>query len=141
MNAKIQINNSSRKQVKNIKAQIVQHCEVTMVNKHFTRVVAEMETREGCPITPGATLSKTFHLTPLAKNSKDRGVALDGQLKVRIRPAGQRRNNSTRTRTLGTLFPLHPSPIWINVLAASILKELLGATSCQGIVEALAKRQ
>ena len=82
VNAKIQINNSSRKQVKNIKAQIVQHCEVTMVNKHFTRVVAEMETREGCPITPGATLSKTFHLTPLAKNSKDKGVALDGQLKV-----------------------------------------------------------
>lgn len=81
VNAKIQINNSSRKQVKNIKAQIVQHCEVTMVNKHFTRVVAEMETREGCPITPGATLSKTFHLTALAKNMKDRGVALDGQLK------------------------------------------------------------
>ena len=82
VNAQIQINNSSRKQVKNIKAQIVQHCEVTMVNKHFTRVVAEMETREGCPITPGASLSKTFHLTPMAKNSKDRGVALDGQLKV-----------------------------------------------------------
>lgn len=79
--AHININNSSRKQVKNIKAQIVQHCEVTMVNKHFTRVVAEMETREGCPITPGASLSKTFHLTPMAKNSKDRGVALDGQLK------------------------------------------------------------
>ena len=68
--------------MKNIKAQIVQHCEVTMVNKHFTRVVAEMETREGCPITPGASLSKVFHLTPMAKNSKDRGVALDGQLKV-----------------------------------------------------------
>ena len=81
VNAQIQINNSSRKQVKNIKAQIVQHCEVTMVNKHFTRVVAEMETREGCPITPGASLSKTFHLTPMAKNSKDRGVALNGQLK------------------------------------------------------------
>jgi len=77
----IQINNASKKQVKNIKAQIVQHCEVTMVNKHFTRVVAEMETREGCPITPGASLSKVFHLTPMAKNSKDRSVALDGQLK------------------------------------------------------------
>ncbi|XP_037083417.1 arrestin homolog [Pollicipes pollicipes] len=81
VDAHININNSSRKQVKNIKAQIVQHCEVTMVNKHFTRVVAEMETREGCPITPGASLSKTFHLTPMAKNSMDRGVALDGQLK------------------------------------------------------------
>jgi len=81
VNANIKVNNSSRKQVKNIKAQIVQHCEVTMVNKHFTRVVAEVETREGCPITPGASLSKVFHLTPMAKNSMDRGVALDGQLK------------------------------------------------------------
>lgn len=88
VNANIKVNNSSRKQVKNIKAQIVQHCEVTMVNKHFTRVVAEVETREGCPITPGASLSKVFHLTPMAKNSMDRGVALDGQLKVQRAPDG-----------------------------------------------------
>lgn len=62
---------------------MVQHCEVTMVNTQFSRHVASLETREGCPITPGASFTKQFYLVPLASSNKDRrGIALDGHLKV-----------------------------------------------------------
>lgn len=70
--ATIQITNNSRKAVKNIKCYVVQHCEVTMVNAQFSKHVASLETREGCPITPGANLTKTFYLVPLASSNKDR---------------------------------------------------------------------
>ncbi|XP_065338969.1 arrestin homolog [Cloeon dipterum] len=80
--ANVIITNNSRKDVKNIKCYIVQHCEVTMVNAQFSKYVAELETREGCPVTPGASLTKVFYLVPLASNNKDRrGIALDGHLK------------------------------------------------------------
>lgn len=53
-----------------------------MVNSQFSRHVASLETREGCPITPGANFSKDFFLVPLASSNKDRrGIALDGHLK------------------------------------------------------------
>ncbi|XP_031634524.1 arrestin homolog [Contarinia nasturtii] len=80
--ATVVITNNSRKTVKNIKCYIVQHCEVTMVNAQFSKHVASMETREGCPITPGASFTKQFYLVPLASSNKDRrGIALDGHLK------------------------------------------------------------
>lgn len=80
--ANIVITNSSRKSVRNIKVYVVQHCEVTMVNAQFSKYVASLETREGCPITPGASFTKTVYLVPLASSNKDRrGVALDGHLK------------------------------------------------------------
>lgn len=61
---------------------VVQHCEVTMVNAQFSKYVACLETREGCPITPGASFTKIFYLVPLASSNKDRrGIALDGHLK------------------------------------------------------------
>ncbi|XP_050540717.1 arrestin homolog [Daktulosphaira vitifoliae] len=76
------VSNSSRKSVKNIKVYVVQHTEVTMVNAQFSKFVASLETREGCPITPGASFSKQFFLVPLAASNKDRrGIALDGHLK------------------------------------------------------------
>ncbi|KAG8238043.1 hypothetical protein J437_LFUL013209 [Ladona fulva] len=79
------ITNNSRKSVKNIKVFVVQHCEVTMVNAQFSKHVASLETREGCPITPGASLTKSFYLVPLAASNKDRrGIALDGHLKVQL---------------------------------------------------------
>lgn len=54
-----------------------------MVNTQFSRHVASLETREGCPITPGASFTKQFYLVPLASSNKDRrGIALDGHLKV-----------------------------------------------------------
>lgn len=62
---------------------VVQHTEITMVNAQFSKNVASLETREGCPITPGAAFSKQFYLVPLASSNKDRrGIALDGWLKV-----------------------------------------------------------
>lgn len=62
---------------------VVQHCEVTMVNAQFSRHVASLETREGCPITPTSSFTKQFYLVPLASSNKDRrGIALDGHLKV-----------------------------------------------------------
>lgn len=80
--ANVIVTNNSRKAVKNIKVFVVQHCEVTMVNAQFSRHVASLETREGCPITPGASFTKQFYLVPLASSNKDRrGIALDGHLK------------------------------------------------------------
>lgn len=43
-----------------------------MVNAQFSKHVASMETREGCPITPGASFTKQFFLVPLASSNKDR---------------------------------------------------------------------
>merc|ERR1712002_816585 len=68
--------------VKDLKCAIVQHVEVTMTNTIFTREVASMESKEGCPITPGTNLTKSFNLTPLASSNKSKqGIALDGKLK------------------------------------------------------------
>jgi arrestin-2 len=80
--ASITISNNSRKAVRNMKVYVVQHCEVTMVNAQFSKYVASLETREGCPITPGTSFTKTVYLVPLASTNKDRrGVALDGRLR------------------------------------------------------------
>lgn len=80
--ANLQITNCSRKTVKGIKTSVVQHVEVTMTNTHFTRNVASIESKEGCPITPGSNLTKSFILNPSATTNKNlQGVALDGKLK------------------------------------------------------------
>lgn len=91
VSANIVVTNNSRKTVKSIKwwvdqpwfkfkffknsnsnSFVVQHCEVTMINAQFSKHVASLETREGCPITPGASFSKTFFLVPIASSNKDR---------------------------------------------------------------------
>nr|BBE28980.1 arrestin homolog [Stenopsyche marmorata] len=80
--ANIIVSNNSRKSVRGIKCYVIQHCEITMINSQFSRHVASLESREGCPITPGASLSKTFYMVPLARTNRDsRGIALDGHLK------------------------------------------------------------
>jgi len=79
--ATVQVSNNSKKSVKSIKCFIVQHTEITMVNAQFSKHVAQLETKEGCPITPGANLTKTFYLIPLAANNKDR----HGGLLIKIR--------------------------------------------------------
>lgn len=82
ISANVVITNNSRKTVKSIKCFVVQHCEVTMVNAQFSKHVASLETREGCPITPGANFTKTFFMVPLASSNKDRrGIAHDGHLR------------------------------------------------------------
>ncbi|CAG0885119.1 unnamed protein product [Cyprideis torosa] len=77
------VNNNSRKIVKGFKVSVIQHCEVTIVNAQFTREIASITTRDGCPITPGASYQKQFTLIPTAAsiNQKKDGVALDGRLK------------------------------------------------------------
>ncbi|RWS25973.1 arrestin: lateral eye-like protein, partial [Leptotrombidium deliense] len=78
----ISVSNYSKKSVRNIKVSVVQHTEVTLVNGHYSKTVASIESREGCPITPGASFSKVFQLLPLAAQNKDRrGIALDGMIK------------------------------------------------------------
>ncbi|KAK7078647.1 Arrestin (or S-antigen), C-terminal domain, partial [Halocaridina rubra] len=78
----ININNGSKKTVKNIKCAIVQHVELTMTNNQFTREVASLESKEGCPVTPGSNLQKPFNLVPLASSNKNKyGIVLDGKLK------------------------------------------------------------
>lgn len=72
LSASVTVTNNSRKTVKNIKCFVVQHCEVTMVNAQFSKHIASLETREGCPITPGASFTKTFFLVPIAASNKDR---------------------------------------------------------------------
>jgi len=80
--ANINVNNNSKKTVKNINCSIIQHVELTMTNNHFTREVANLESKEGCPITPGSTLLKTFSLTPTYSSNKSKGgIALDGKTK------------------------------------------------------------
>merc|ERR1711970_1390725 len=80
--ANLNITNGSRKTVKGIKCSVVQHVEVTMTNTHFTRNVASMESKEGCPITPGSNLVKSFLLSPSARTNKNiGGIALDGKVK------------------------------------------------------------
>ncbi|NP_001301010.1 arrestin, lateral eye [Limulus polyphemus] len=82
VSANVTISNYSKKTVKNIKVAVVQNTEVTMVNGHFHKTISSIESKEGCPITPGATLSKVYTLLPLASQNKDkRGIALDGMLK------------------------------------------------------------
>ncbi|XP_035206771.1 arrestin, lateral eye-like [Stegodyphus dumicola] len=75
------VTNHSKKTIRNIKVNVIQNTEVTMVNGHYHKAVASIESKEGCPIIPGATLSKIFYLLPSADRKLKRGVALDGMLK------------------------------------------------------------
>jgi arrestin-2 len=78
----VNVKNESKKTVKGMMVAVVQNVEITLINGHYNKRVATLETREGCPITPGSSLSKTFTLTPTLNGNKDvRGVALDGYLK------------------------------------------------------------
>ena len=54
----VTISNYSKKSVRSIKVSVVQHTEVTLVNGHYSKTVATVESKEGCPITPGASFSK-----------------------------------------------------------------------------------
>lgn len=78
----LQITNHSKKSVRTVKVSIVQHTEVTLVNAHYGKNVAAIETQEGCPISPGASYTKQFEMHPVASSNRDkRGIALDGMLK------------------------------------------------------------
>jgi len=78
----VNVKNDSKKTVKGLMVAVVQNVEITVVNGHYNKRVACLDTREGCPITPGSSLTKVFNMTPTMRGNQDaRGVALDGYLK------------------------------------------------------------
>ncbi|XP_068233837.1 arrestin homolog [Palaemon carinicauda] len=80
--AHISVNNGSKKTVKSIMVEVIQHVEVTMISCQFNRVVASLESKEGCPITPGNNFTKTYIVTPLVSTNKRRyGIAFEGHTK------------------------------------------------------------
>ncbi|XP_074603621.1 arrestin, lateral eye-like [Brevipalpus obovatus] len=82
ISAHVTVTNYSKKSVRTIKVSVVQHTEVTLVNGHYSKTVASIESKEGCPITPGASFSKVYQLLPTSAANKDRrGIALDGMIK------------------------------------------------------------
>jgi len=77
----ISINNQSKKSVKNIRCNVNQHCELTMVNAQYSCKVARLESQDGCPLQPGSSLNRTIMLKPLAQNCYGiRGLCLDACL-------------------------------------------------------------
>ena len=77
----VSINNNANKSVKAIRVAIVQHCELTMVAAQYSCKVARFETKDGCPLGPGANLNRTFTMKPLAQMcGHERGLALDASL-------------------------------------------------------------
>jgi len=77
----ITINNQSKKSVKNIRCNVNQHCELTMVNAQYSCKVARLESQDGCPIQPGSSMNRTFVLKPLAQTCHGiRGLCLDAAL-------------------------------------------------------------
>ncbi|CAI2355517.1 unnamed protein product [Caenorhabditis sp. 36 PRJEB53466] len=79
----VHIQNNSNKTVKKLKICIIQVADICLfTTASYSCEVARIESNEGFPIGPGATLSKVFSVCPLLSNNKDkRGLALDGQLK------------------------------------------------------------
>lgn len=76
LDAQVTIKNASKKTVKHLLVQVVQHVEVTVSDMHFSTVVASIDTYEGCPVTPNSNYSKTIGLTLLPLRAH--GVALEG---------------------------------------------------------------
>lgn len=77
----VSVNNNSNKSVKAIRVAIVQHCELTMVAGQYSCKVARFETKDGCPLSPGANLNRTFTMKPLSQMcGQERGLALDASL-------------------------------------------------------------
>merc|ERR1712058_121883 len=76
--------NGSRKTVKCIKCTIVQHVEVTMTNTHFTRNVASMESKEGCPITPGSNLVSSTLISQGQNPNDALGIVISYSVRVAL---------------------------------------------------------
>jgi beta-arrestin len=79
----VHIANNSNRTVKKVKVSVRQFADICLFSTaQYKCSVAEVESEDGCPVSPGFTLSKVYYLKPLLANNKDkRGLALDGQLK------------------------------------------------------------
>lgn len=78
----INMKNRSRKSVKNVRCEIIQHVKVTITNTKFSRVVTALESRDSCPILPNYEYERKFELIPdIRYNETNEGVAVLNQLK------------------------------------------------------------
>lgn len=79
----VHISNNSNRTVKKVKVSVRQIADICLFSSaQYKCIVAEIESEDGCPVSPGSTLSKVYYLRPsLADNKDKRGLALDGQLK------------------------------------------------------------
>lgn len=79
----VHVSNNSNRTVKKVKVSVRQFADICLFSTaQYKCTVAEVESEEGCPVGPGATLSKVYYLRPILADNKDkRGLALDGQLK------------------------------------------------------------
>jgi len=79
----VHIANNSNRTVKKVKVSIKQFADICLFSTaQYKCTVAEIESEDGCPVSPGFNLSKVYYLKPLLANNKSkRGLALDGQIK------------------------------------------------------------
>ncbi|XP_053208545.1 beta-arrestin-1-like [Panonychus citri] len=79
----VHIANNSNRTVRKIKISVRQFADICLFSTaQYKCSVAEIESEDGCPVSPGFTLSKVYYLRPLLSDNKSkRGLALDGQLK------------------------------------------------------------
>ena len=71
------VRNTSTKTVKKICVSVVQNIDIAMfTGGHATAKVMQIETTEGCPISPGSSLQKELILAPTAKGHIRTGVRL-----------------------------------------------------------------
>ncbi|RWS31063.1 arrestin red cell isoform 1-like protein [Leptotrombidium deliense] len=79
----VHIANNSNRTVKKVKVSVRQFADICLFSTaQYKCTVAEIDSEDGCPVSPGFTLSKVYYLRPLLANNKSkRGLALDGQLK------------------------------------------------------------
>ena len=79
----VHIANNSNRSVKKIKVSVRQFSDICLFSTaQYKCTVAEIQSEDGFPVSPGFTLSKVYHLRPLLSDNKSkRGLALDGQLK------------------------------------------------------------
>ncbi|KAJ8680741.1 hypothetical protein QAD02_016528, partial [Eretmocerus hayati] len=75
----VNVINNSNKSVKRIETEIVQYVDVCMFsNGKFKNVVAQMSSRDGCPVEPGFSLSRSYILKP-EKSSTKNWIALEDE--------------------------------------------------------------
>ncbi|XP_015789824.1 beta-arrestin-2 isoform X1 [Tetranychus urticae] len=79
----VHIANNSNRTVRKLKISVRQFADICLFSTaQYKCSVAEIESEDGCPVSPGFTLSKVYYLRPnLSDNKSKRGLALDGQLK------------------------------------------------------------
>ncbi|XP_058800008.1 LOW QUALITY PROTEIN: phosrestin-2-like [Phymastichus coffea] len=77
INVKVEVTNNSNKSVKKIEAELVQYVDVVMFsNGKFKNVIAQVTSREGCPVEPGFSLSRNYTLR-LERGTTKNWIALE----------------------------------------------------------------